>query len=179
VWYSGKAHAHGGNIQAVLAPDGFPLWVSGVELGSVHDLTAARLADMTAELTGPAGLGRLDEVTIRIRDYIPKDYKPYLDFDLTQEQFSQVIWSPYRFYPGVQRTDPDGRAHGPFGLPKREPYTVLLEPTIAPSCITSSYWSWYEGKPVRLEITCRRAGYEPWILLLEVKPDSEPRAEPI
>ena len=28
LWYSGKAHAHGGNIQAVTAPDGFPLWVS-------------------------------------------------------------------------------------------------------------------------------------------------------
>jgi DDE superfamily endonuclease len=42
VWYSGKAHAHGGNIQAVIAPDGFPLWVSPVEPGSVHDLTAAR-----------------------------------------------------------------------------------------------------------------------------------------
>jgi DDE superfamily endonuclease len=26
----------------VLAPDGFPLWVSQVEAGSVHDLTAAR-----------------------------------------------------------------------------------------------------------------------------------------
>ena len=43
LWYSGKAHAHGGNIQAVLAPDGFPLRVSEVEPGSVHDLTAARL----------------------------------------------------------------------------------------------------------------------------------------
>jgi hypothetical protein len=42
VWYSGKAHTHGGNIQAVLAPDGFPLWVSPVEPGSAHDLTAAR-----------------------------------------------------------------------------------------------------------------------------------------
>jgi hypothetical protein len=40
-WYSGKAHAHGGNIQAVMAPDGFPLWVSPVEPGSVHDITAA------------------------------------------------------------------------------------------------------------------------------------------
>jgi hypothetical protein len=26
LWYSGKAHCHGGNIQAVTAPDGFPLW---------------------------------------------------------------------------------------------------------------------------------------------------------
>ena len=42
LWYSGKAHRHGGNIQAVLAPDGFPLWVSPAEPGSVHDITAAR-----------------------------------------------------------------------------------------------------------------------------------------
>jgi hypothetical protein len=42
LWYSGKAHAHGGNIQAVLAPGGFPLWVSDVEPGSVHDITTAR-----------------------------------------------------------------------------------------------------------------------------------------
>lgn len=42
LWYSGKAHEHGGNIQALSAPNGFPLWVSDVEPGSVHDLTAAR-----------------------------------------------------------------------------------------------------------------------------------------
>ena len=48
LWYSGKAHAHGGNIQAVLAPDGFPLWISDVEPGSVHDLTAARIHALPA-----------------------------------------------------------------------------------------------------------------------------------
>jgi hypothetical protein len=42
LWYSGKAHCHGGNIQGVCAPDGFPLWVSEAEPGSVHDITAAR-----------------------------------------------------------------------------------------------------------------------------------------
>ena len=42
LWYSGKAHTHGGSIQAVCAPDGFPLWVSDAEPGSVHDITAAR-----------------------------------------------------------------------------------------------------------------------------------------
>jgi hypothetical protein len=42
VWYSGKAHCHGGNIQAVSSPAGFPLWVSDAEPGSVHDITAAR-----------------------------------------------------------------------------------------------------------------------------------------
>jgi hypothetical protein len=48
VWHSGKAHAHGGNIQAVCAPDGFPLWVSEVEPGSVHDITAARIHALPA-----------------------------------------------------------------------------------------------------------------------------------
>ncbi|WP_406311874.1 transposase [Streptosporangium sp. NBC_01639] len=42
LWYSGKARHHGGNIQALSAPCGLPLWVSAVEPGSVHDLTAAR-----------------------------------------------------------------------------------------------------------------------------------------
>jgi DDE superfamily endonuclease len=48
LWYSGKAHAHGGNIQAVIAPDGFPLWVSDVQPGSVHDITAARIHALPA-----------------------------------------------------------------------------------------------------------------------------------
>jgi hypothetical protein len=41
-WYSGKAHEHAGNVQALTAPSGFPLWVSGALPGSTHDITAAR-----------------------------------------------------------------------------------------------------------------------------------------
>jgi hypothetical protein len=41
-WYSGKAHRHGGNVQAVMRPDGLPLWAGPAEPGSVHDVTAAR-----------------------------------------------------------------------------------------------------------------------------------------
>jgi hypothetical protein len=48
LWYSGKAHAHGGNIQAVTSPDGLPLWISDVEPGSVHDITAARIHALPA-----------------------------------------------------------------------------------------------------------------------------------
>jgi len=40
-WFSGKTHHFGGNIQAVMRPDGLPVWVSAVEPGSTHDLTAA------------------------------------------------------------------------------------------------------------------------------------------
>jgi hypothetical protein len=42
LWYSGKHHAFGGNLQVVFDPTGFPLWVSEVRPGSTHDLTAAR-----------------------------------------------------------------------------------------------------------------------------------------
>jgi len=41
-WYSGKHREQGGNIQALMEPDGFPLWCSQVEPGSTHDITAAR-----------------------------------------------------------------------------------------------------------------------------------------
>ena len=42
LWFSGKHHRHGGSVQVLTDPDGFPLWVSAVRPGSVHDLTAAR-----------------------------------------------------------------------------------------------------------------------------------------
>jgi DDE superfamily endonuclease len=41
-WYSRKAHRHGGNVQAVMRPDGLPLWTGPAEPGSVHDIPAAR-----------------------------------------------------------------------------------------------------------------------------------------
>ena len=42
LWYSGKHHRHGGTVQVLSDPSGFPLWVSAVRPGSTHDLTAAR-----------------------------------------------------------------------------------------------------------------------------------------
>ena len=41
-WYSGKHRAFGGNIQAIMRPDGQPVWTSEVVAGHDHDLTAAR-----------------------------------------------------------------------------------------------------------------------------------------
>jgi hypothetical protein len=42
LWWSGKHAAHGGNIQVVAAPDGWPIWTSGVRPGREHDTTALR-----------------------------------------------------------------------------------------------------------------------------------------
>jgi hypothetical protein len=43
LWCSGKHQRHGGNIQVVSAPDGWPLWTSNVRPGREHDTTAARV----------------------------------------------------------------------------------------------------------------------------------------
>jgi hypothetical protein len=42
LWWPGKHKHHGGNIQVVSAPDGWPLWTSDVRPGREHDTTAAR-----------------------------------------------------------------------------------------------------------------------------------------
>ena len=42
LWWSGKHHHHGGNVQVVSAPDGWPLWTSQVRPGREHDTTCLR-----------------------------------------------------------------------------------------------------------------------------------------
>jgi hypothetical protein len=49
-WYSGKHHAFGGNVQALMRPDGFPIWTSPVLPGHRHDITAARDAGLLGAL---------------------------------------------------------------------------------------------------------------------------------
>jgi hypothetical protein len=52
LWWSGKHHHHGGNIQVVSAPDGWPLWTSDVRPGREHDTSAARTdPDLLARIT--------------------------------------------------------------------------------------------------------------------------------
>lgn len=55
VWYSGKHKQHGANVQVVTDPDGYPLWTSPAEPGSVHDITAARLHALPALYRAAAG----------------------------------------------------------------------------------------------------------------------------
>ena len=42
LWWSGKHANHGGNVQVITAPDGWPLWTSPVRPGREHDTTAVR-----------------------------------------------------------------------------------------------------------------------------------------
>lgn len=44
LWWSGKHRHHGGNIQVLSDPDGFPGWVSEIRPGREHDTTRAKAA---------------------------------------------------------------------------------------------------------------------------------------
>jgi hypothetical protein len=114
-------------------------------------------------------MDRLDQVRVRIRDDQPRQPTP--GSLQAEEHWDEVIWGPYRIKSGLRNTDPYGRAHGTFPLPKNEPYPVPLEQSFAPSWQTD-WQSWrdqYQGTPVRLEITCIRDGHEPWVLTPEIK----------
>jgi hypothetical protein len=56
LWFSGKHRTHGGNVQVVCDPDGFPVAVSDVEPGSTHDLAAARRTGFLGALHAAAAL---------------------------------------------------------------------------------------------------------------------------
>nr|WP_256095532.1 transposase family protein [Micromonospora carbonacea] len=58
-WYSGKHRDFGANIQAVLRPDGLPIWTSDAMPGHLHDLTCAQRLDVTGALYWTASELRL------------------------------------------------------------------------------------------------------------------------
>jgi hypothetical protein len=66
-WYSGKRRAPGGNVQAVIRPDGLPLWVSDGAPGHLHDLTVARDAGAIGALQWAAS--QLDLPTLADSGY--------------------------------------------------------------------------------------------------------------
>src|SRR3954465_3026388 len=56
LWFSGKHHTHGGNVQIVSDPDGHPVAVSDVEPGSTHALAAPRATGFLGALHAAAAL---------------------------------------------------------------------------------------------------------------------------
>lgn len=95
LWWSGKHKNHGGNIQVITAPDGWPLWTSDVRPGREHDTTAVRthtellplLAKIREDLRTLADLGYEGEAdTITVAFKKPKD----AELSDIQQQFNQA-----------------------------------------------------------------------------------------
>jgi hypothetical protein len=73
-FYSGKHRRHGMNLQVIASPDGDTVWVSGPLPGAVHDLTAARIWGIVAELAA-SGLVVLGDKGYVGEDHIRAPYR--------------------------------------------------------------------------------------------------------
>jgi hypothetical protein len=95
LWWSGKHANHGGNVQVVTVPDGWPIWTSDVRPGREHDTTAVRthteilpaLIEAAGDLRSLGDLGyegEADTVTVAFKK--PKDGH----LTLVQQQLNQA-----------------------------------------------------------------------------------------
>jgi hypothetical protein len=103
-WYSGKHRDFGANIQAIIRPDGLPVWTSDAAPGHLHDLTCARLHDIPGALYWAAS--QLDLPTLADSGY---------------EGAGQGIHTPYKQPADGARLAPDNRAYNALLRAKRAP----------------------------------------------------------
>ncbi|MBT8226236.1 MAG: IS5/IS1182 family transposase [Dactylosporangium sp.] len=98
LWYAGKTHDFGGNIQAIMSDRGIPLWVSEVLPGNIVDITAARqqvldiIRPFTAEmpvLADPGYQGAGQGIFTPVKQ--PKDGR---ELDLNTRTYNALLRSP-------------------------------------------------------------------------------------
>jgi hypothetical protein len=88
LWWSGKHKHHGGNIQVLTYPDGWPAFISPVRPGREHDMTCARthaMIEPLAQFRATAGIPTLS--------------------DLGYEGARDVLITPIKKTPGIELTD--------------------------------------------------------------------------
>jgi hypothetical protein len=98
LWWSGKHKHHGGNIQVLSDPGGFPLWTSPVRPGREHDTTCAKAAEglLAALEQAAAETGLLTLTDLGYENLSPAIRTPVKkprNAQLTEEQktYNQVI----------------------------------------------------------------------------------------
>lgn len=150
---------------ADLTPDFLVRWVEDYP-GDV--------ALLRVDLVDPPGLGRLDRITLRVRD----DRLGHGDEDqiaggASREQLKAHVWGPYKFMWGSDGVDKHGRSVKPFALPLGEgrPYAMVRTgppPGTEDNPFAGEQWRKVQDGPVRLEFLCERDGFEPWTVTREV-----------
>jgi hypothetical protein len=137
--------------------------------------TGGDRAELRVVLAGPAGLDRLDQVTMSIRDDI-RGRAPVTAGEPTAEQITRQVWGPYRFVSGVDGADETGRRVAPVELLLGDWRPFALERTLPPpwSSDTDGWRRQYANQPLRLTLTCCRQGHQPWTVPREIRIDRAP-----
>ena len=132
---SGKHREHGMNLQVIAGPDGDIVWVSGPLPGAVHDLTAARIWGIIAELAA-SGL-----VVLADKGYLGEDR----------------IRTPYRGRNKPASCKDANRAHARLRAPVNAP---VLNSSPGASCASSAAVAGAPGSWLRPSTSSRPAKSE-------------------
>lgn len=130
-------------------------------------------ATLRVHLAGPVTLHHLDEIRVAVVQSDDMDYTPRLAGGPTSEQVAAQVWGPLRFVPGSDGADRNGQAVAPFALAVGKGRPLALEHTRSPlwwdgNDREARWRARWIGKPVRLVLTCRRDGFEPWVVPCEL-----------
>jgi type II secretory pathway pseudopilin PulG len=131
--------------------------------------------ELRLALAGPTGLDRLDGVTVAILDEAGADHWARgFPAGVSEDDARRFVWGPWEFNTGASaqvtgnrttRTRPYSRSDGKnwdrLSLSRTRPGRWMD--------MSPEQWQKQCEGPIRLQITCQRAG-EQWILLHEVQP---------
>lgn len=135
-------------------------------------------AILRVELAGPLMLDGLDEIDLCVRDDFHERRGSGLGGAQTDEEIANHVWGPFRFRPGIDGASSNGRSVATFSLPLGEGKKFAMDtqnpPHWSTHATTASWAKEYEGQPVRLLLRCRKAGFEPWIVPVEIVPEPLP-----
>ena len=132
---------------------------------------------LRVQLTGPTSLGRVDGLTVTIRDdHFRRGDGPLTAGGPTREQIKEQIWGPYRFRPGTgpdeARADDSGRVTiYNAELPVGEELPYFLERTRPPfwaRSMTQASWNEQRGPVIRLLLEPWRTDFGKWTIPCEV-----------
>jgi hypothetical protein len=112
-------------------------------------------------------------VQLVVRDDRDRSHDVQLAGAATAEMRAQVIWGPFRFRPGIDGADQQGRRSGLVRLETTDVTRLAVDPTARPDWYEGAdgerrWREQYEDTPMRLWAECEAPEHKPWRLPAEV-----------
>jgi len=169
---AGKANETAGKVAAIERQRRHSELTPQFQVTCTEPKTGPGSAGMHVTLTGPAGLDHLDEVTISILDETGQDHWGHgLPQGVASEEAALFVWGPWEFNTAASAQVSDNRttrARSYSRVSGKNWDHLSLQRTRPGRWMTgmsSAQWErQHGGKPIRLLITCRLAGYDQWLL---------------
>ena len=170
------AVAAGGSVIAAIYSNGTSKSIAKIEKDRRHSELTPKFEvflvntrpdnhELTLWLRGPAGLAKIDSLTISIRDNKRMGASP--SGRPTEEEVAKQIWAPRRFSPQIDGASSDGRSVPYLDLRLGDEAKFQLEKTPSPPWMTySGPHEWWEplgiSRSVKISIACKSEEFGSW-----------------